>query len=138
MYAPTHTANQAYRNSAAEHTVETADGYTLIASLMTRFVARLSMAKHCIGNNDVAGKGEHLSQAVAILDVLQVAVDDAHDSRLAENLVALYGYATRRLLEANLKSDVAIIDEVEGLVREVKSAWDAIGDEVPAQEVSGG
>ena len=131
MYAPSQSPNQAYRNSAAEHTVETADGYTLIASLMTRLVARLSMARHCIGSDDVAGKGEHLSQAVAILDVLQVAVDDTHDSRLAENLVALYGYATRRLLEANLKSDVAIIDEVESLVREVKSAWDAIGDDLP-------
>ena len=36
----------------------------------------------------------------------------------------------RRLLEANLNSDAAIIDEVEGLIREVKSAWDAIGQQL--------
>lgn len=130
MYAPARSGHDAYRSSAAEHTVETADGYTLIASLMTRLVARLAMAKHCIGSDDVAGKGEHLGQAIAILDVLQVAIDDTHDARLAGNLVALYGYATRRLLEANLRSDVAIIEEVEGLLREVKSAWDAIGDQL--------
>ena len=133
MYATAQTGHRAYRSSAAEHTVETADGYTLIASLMTRLVARLSMAKHCIGSDDVSGKGEHLGQAIAILDVLQVAIDDTHDARLAENLVALYGYATRRLLAANLKSDVAIIEEVEGLLREVKSAWDAIAEQVPRE-----
>ena len=32
----------------------------------------------------------------------------------------------RRLLEANLRNDPAAIDEVAGLVREVKTAWDAI------------
>jgi flagellar protein FliS len=33
----------------------------------------------------------------------------------------------RRLIEANLKNEVAILDEVSGLLKDVKSAWDAIG-----------
>jgi flagellar protein FliS len=32
----------------------------------------------------------------------------------------------RRLLEANLSNDPAILDEVSGLMREMKEAWDAI------------
>ncbi|MEO0576734.1 MAG: flagellar export chaperone FliS [Pseudomonadota bacterium] len=120
-------ASKAYSSSAAEHVVDTADGYTLILSLMKRLIARLAMAKHCMGSGDVAGKGEHLSQAINIIDVLQVAVDERHDRQLAENLVSLYGYMSRQLLAANLHNDVALIDEVDGLVREVKDAWDAIG-----------
>jgi flagellar protein FliS len=36
----------------------------------------------------------------------------------------------RRLVEANLKSDVTILDEVISLMSEIKSGWDAIPEEV--------
>lgn len=131
MYATANQGNSVYKSSAAEHVVDTADGYTLIQSLMMRLVARLAMARHCLKENDVAAKGEHLGQAVAIIGVLQVAIDEQHNQQLAGNLVALYDYMARQLLSANLHNDVAIIDEVEGLVREIKQAWDAIGDQLP-------
>ena len=40
----------------------------------------------------------------------------------------------RRLLEANLHNDGARLDEVAGLLRELKTAWDAIADEVGSME----
>jgi flagellar protein FliS len=45
---------------------------------------------------------------------------------IAANLDALYEYMVTRLLEANLKSDAALVDEVAGLLRNVKSGWDGI------------
>ncbi len=135
MYATASQGTRAYKNNAAEHVVDTADGYTLIQSLMTRLIARLAMARHCIKEQDIPTKGEHLSQAVAIIGVLQVAVDEQHNDQLAGNLISLYDYMARQLLAANLHNDVVIIDEVEGLVREVKQAWDAIGDQLPDRPV---
>lgn len=126
MYARANDPAKTYQHSAAEHAVDSDNGYRLISRLMTRLLARMAMAKHCIGNNDVAGKGEHLSRAVEIVSVLQVAIDDSHNPELAGNLLALYDYAARRLLDANLHSDVTAIDEVDGLLREVKQAWDSI------------
>jgi len=38
----------------------------------------------------------------------------------------LYAYMTTRLLEANSKSDVAMIDEVAGLMITLKEGWDGI------------
>jgi len=35
----------------------------------------------------------------------------------------------RRLLEANLRDDVHVLDEVAGLMLELKGAWDAIADD---------
>ena len=35
----------------------------------------------------------------------------------------------RRLLEANLKNDLKALDEVAGLMRELKEAWDAIAED---------
>ena len=40
----------------------------------------------------------------------------------------------RRLLEANLYNDAGALDEVAGLMREIKEAWDAIADEAGAME----
>ena len=39
-------------------------------------------------------------------------------------------WLARRLLEANLHNDADMLDEVAGLLRELKEAWDAIADEV--------
>ena len=54
---------------------------------------------------------------------------------MSENFDALYTYMMRRLLEANLRDDVAILDEVSGLLGELKEAWDAIADEVATMEL---
>ena len=57
--------------------------------------------------------------------------DEPEDDREAA-LDRLYDYMQRRLLEANLRNDPAIIDEVSGLLKTVKSAWDEIGSVAPA------
>ena len=35
----------------------------------------------------------------------------------------MYDYIMRRLIEANLKKDINILDEVKGLVKDLKEAW---------------
>lgn len=41
-------------------------------------------------------------------------------------------YMSRRLIEANVKGDPTIIDEVARLLITVKEGWDAIGDQSSA------
>jgi flagellar protein FliS len=41
---------------------------------------------------------------------------------------------SRRLLHANLKNDVPAIDEVHGLLSDLREAWVAIGEKVGAQQ----
>ena len=38
-------------------------------------------------------------------------------------MLPLYDYMSRRLTEANIKNDPAIIEEVEGLVTEFRDTW---------------
>jgi flagellar protein FliS len=37
---------------------------------------------------------------------------------------------SRRLFQANLQNDVTIVDEVHGLLADLREAWAAIGDKV--------
>ena len=48
---------------------------------------------------------------------------------IAANLDRLYDYMVRRLLEATSHNDIGMIDEVMGLLLEIKSGWDGIRQE---------
>ncbi len=45
------------------------------------------------------------------------------DLEVSKNMFALYEYMNHRLIEANIQNDVAIIEEVEGLVTEFRDTW---------------
>jgi flagellar protein FliS len=47
----------------------------------------------------------------------------------ARNLLELYNYMEQRLLEANIKNDPTLLDEVGQLMLQIKSGWDAIPTE---------
>ncbi len=64
---------------------------------------------------------------------LQGALDFERGGELARTLDDLYGYVTRRLLHANGHNDVAAIDEVRGLMAEIRDAWATLPGLMPAQ-----
>jgi flagellar protein FliS len=56
-------------------------------------------------------------------------LDKSRGGEIAQNLEALYLYMQERLLQANLHNQVEPLDEVASLLREIKTAWDAIGEQ---------
>ena len=55
---------------------------------------------------------------------------------VTENLYALYSYMIDRLVDATIKNDPAIVDEVSNLLKEIKSAWDAIPHDIREKTLS--
>ncbi|MDZ4338543.1 MAG: flagellar export chaperone FliS, partial [Pseudomonas sp.] len=47
---------------------------------------------------------------------------------VAANLDSLYEYMATRLVDANVQNEIAPLDEVAGLLRNVKAGWDAIAE----------
>ena len=64
-----------------------------------------------------------LQKAQNILTELQNGLNFEAGGEFAQTLHRLYDYHTRRLFEANLRKDMAVVIEVEELVRSLRDAW---------------
>ncbi|MFJ4396568.1 flagellar export chaperone FliS [Pseudomonas sp. NPDC089396] len=105
-----------------------ASPHRLVQMLMQGGLDRMAQAKGAMARNDIAQKGVLIGKAIDIIGGLREGLDlENHGDSLAE-LDSLYTYMSRRLVEANVKSDPTIIDEVARLLITVKEGWDAIGD----------
>ena len=127
-------AAQQYRKLDAQGTIEGASPHRLIQLMMERTLTKIGIARAHIERDEQRRKGAAIGDAIDLVNGLQASLNHDADERLAESFDALYDYMMRRLLEANLRDDVTILDEVAGLMKELKEAWDAIADQVAAPE----
>lgn len=119
-----------YQAVSVKSGIEEASPYHLIQMLLNGALEKIAHAKGHMERRNIAAKGENISWAISIIGGLQASLNLEQGGELAGNLDALYDYMVRRLAEANVKNDVLILDEVSGLMREVKSGWDGIGPAV--------
>jgi len=125
-----------YQKEALKTRVAGADRYEIIQMLMAGAVEKMVFAKVSIEKKQLEAKAEHISKASAILEALRGCLDFEVGGEVTENLYALYSYMIDRLLDASLKNDPKIIDEVMNLLKEIKSAWDAIPVDVRQETLS--
>ncbi len=122
---------KAYAKVSVETAVSEASPHQLISLLFDGAREAIIVAKAAMEVRDIAKKGTSISKAIdIILNGLRVSLDLEQGGDLAQNLYALYDYMSRRLLHANLKNDVAALDEVLRLLAEVHGAWNEIGEKV--------
>jgi len=126
-------AAKTYQQIGISSEVEAATPHRLIQLLMERFLTKVAMARGHMERESVAEKGAHIAAAIDIVCGLQASLNHKPDQKMAGNFDALYEYMMKRLTEANFKNDLAILDEVGGLMRELKEAWDVIAAEVGGQ-----
>jgi len=103
--------------------------HRLIQMLMEGGLTRLAQAKGAMERNDVALKGTLIGKTIDIVGGLRQGLNLEAGGEVAANLDSLYIYMTTRLVEANRKNDPAILDEVAGLLREIKFGWDGISQQ---------
>jgi len=123
-----------YKSLDLETSIMDADPHRLIQLLFEGAVARLSAAKGHIERGAIEERSKSINSVVQIIGGLRESLNmDAGE--LALNLERLYDYMERRLFEANINSDEAIVDEVLGLLNQIKNAWDDIRPEVLANNL---
>lgn len=117
---------QHYRQTSVSSAVLDASPHRLVALMLAGLRERLNLASACMEIGDIPRKGQAISEASMIIGQLDGSLDHKAGGDIAAGLAALYNYAQRRLLEANLHNDLAKLQEVDGLVADIESAWLAI------------
>lgn len=119
-----------YRKVGVHAGIADASPHRLIQMLLEGALDKIHVAKGHMERGEISAKGKHISWAISIVDGLRASLDLKAGGQLAENLDALYEYMNRRLLEANLRNDNQALEEVSGLLLEIKQGWDAIPEEL--------
>ena len=115
---------QAYAKIGVESAVMSASQQQLVVMLFDGALSALVRARLFMQDGNLEGKGLSLSKAINIIEGgLKQGLDDNSGDALAANLTELYNYMVRRLLKANLHNDVAAVEEVESLLRNIADAW---------------
>lgn len=128
MYASARKALAAYAEVGVETGVAAADPHRLILMLFEGALVAIANARLAIERGEVAAKGAAITKAIAIVDGgLKASLDVKAGGQLGERLEGLYDYICRRLLLANLKSDLQVLEEVARLLGELRDAWAQIG-----------
>ncbi len=121
-------ALQQYRKVNAHSMIEGASPHRLIQMLMEGALERMHVARILMEEGQLGPKAENITWAISIIDGLRISLDKDLGGEIAQNLEDLYDYMVRRLVEANLKNNTGIVDEVVDLMKQIKEAWDAIAD----------
>lgn len=103
--------------------VNTADPLKLIIMCYDGAINNLRAARDCIAARDLERKADAFDRASDFIGELNRALDFERGGEIARNLNALYNYMLRRLMEANIRLETGPVDEIIGLLEELRSAW---------------
>jgi flagellar protein FliS len=122
------SAMKQYQQVSVHSGIMDASPHRLVQMLMEGALERIAQAKGNMANKRIAKKGENISNAITIIGGLQAALNKDSGGEIAENLSNLYDYMSHRLVVANSCNEESILDEVAGLMAEIKMGWDGIPD----------
>lgn len=108
-------------NAYKQNSVTTASPGELTLMLYNGCLKFLTRAKKAIEEKNIEEKNTNIQKAQAIISELMSTLNA--DLDVSKQMIPLYEYINRRLMEGNITNDLAIIEEVEGLVTEFRDTW---------------
>lgn len=108
-----------------ETQIKTANQGKLIVMLYDGAIRFLNQAKDAIGKKDIEGSHNKITRSQDIIMELLLSLNlEAGD--VAKKLHNLYLYMNQKLMEANMYKKLEPIDEVLGLLIELKVVWNQV------------
>lgn len=108
---------QAYRQNA----VNTATPGELTLMLYDGCLKFIRLAREAINNNDIQAKNTNIQKAQNIITELMVTLDMKYE--ISKQMMPLYDFVRRKLIEANVKNSLQSLEEAETIVREFRNTW---------------
>ncbi|MEY9869981.1 flagellar protein FliS [Peribacillus sp. B2I2] len=107
--------------SYQQNSVNTASPGELTLMLYNGCLKFIVLGKKAIEAGNIEARNTNIIKAQNIIHELMVTLN--MDVEVSKEMMSLYDFINRRLIDANLKNDVAALEEVEGLVTEFRNAW---------------
>ncbi|MEW8970140.1 MAG: flagellar export chaperone FliS [Mesobacillus sp.] len=107
--------------SYKQNSVNTASPGELTLMLYNGCLKFIHQAKKAMSEKNIQDKNNSILRAQDIIRELMVTLNP--DIEVGKQMMSMYDYMLRRLVEANIKNDLEILDEVEGLVTEFRDTW---------------
>ncbi|MEC1178864.1 flagellar export chaperone FliS [Metasolibacillus meyeri] len=115
------SAHTSASNAYKQNSVTTASPGDLTLMLYNGCLKFLIKSKRAIEEKNFEEKNTNILKAQAIIAELMSTLN--MDIEISKQILPLYEYMNRRLVEANTKNDVEIVEEVEGLMTEFRDTW---------------
>ncbi|OEH92208.1 flagellar export chaperone FliS [Bacillus solimangrovi] len=112
--------NNAYQKYK-QNSIETASSEELTLMLYQGCIKFIKLAKRAIEENNILDRNTNLIKAQNIVQELMISMDPKYP--ITETIMPMYDYMYRRLMEANAKNDIEILNEVEGYAVEFRDTW---------------
>jgi flagellar protein FliS len=95
----------------------------LIVLLYDAGITFLNTGKNKIVENDIEGAHNALVKAVNVIRELTASLNTEKGGEIAKNLLSLYAFINRRVVEANTKKETTGIDEALVLMTQLRETW---------------
>ena len=126
-------AMESYGSDNLASQASVANNVALIQMLFDGLTDTLMAAQGHLAHGAIQEKGKCIARASRIVIGLKGSLDFAKGGELAQNLNDLYDYVSRRLIYANAHNDMAALQEIHGLMSEIRSAWQEVPALLPSQ-----
>ena len=111
-----------------EVAVKTANPLQLVVMLYDAAILSLQDARKYIRNKDIQGRSLSLNRSISIISELQSCLNRKEGGEIASSLDRLYDYMKRRIFKANVDQSMQPLEEIEGLLENLRSAWKELVD----------
>jgi flagellar protein FliS len=106
----------------------TASPEQLLLMLYEGAIKYARQAQKDMEERNVEAANNKLKKTEDIISELMVSLNMDEGGEIAQNLYNLYDYMNRRLIQANIRKDPGLVDEVINLLTSLKESWEeAIG-----------
>ena len=101
--------------------LDTSNKQELVAKLFNEASISLKRGIKAIENKKLDVANSNIQKAQVIVRTLNNSLD--MDFEISESLRKLYTYLIERLVQANINKDIKILDELSGMLAELRDTW---------------
>lgn len=124
--------HQAYKTNA----VNTATPQELTLMLYNGCLKFIKQAKKAMEESNIPAKNTNIQRAQDIISELIITLD--HNAPIAKEILPLYEFINRRLIDANIKNDPVILMEAYVLVEDFRNTWKEVMKQAKTVQYSQG